>query len=179
MPVPKQTDPKPAPAKPGRPDTSRGRRSRPLRWSWNKPTSSRPRSPRRKKSSRPNGGSFRSSKKPRSCSRDARAMELLTGRAAQPPAAAAIRRRPKPTRWSTPGSSCPARAGLVSDRRQSQQEDDFLFFGFVPGAWKGVRTSFRLSELEAFRGQLGLQRVERDLAFREGRLTDVVPAPDS
>jgi len=35
-----------------------------------------------------------------------------------------------------------------------------------------------LSELESVRNQLGLG-VERDLAFREGKLTNVVPAPDS
>jgi hypothetical protein len=35
-----------------------------------------------------------------------------------------------------------------------------------------------LSELESVRNKLGLG-VERDLAFREGRLTDVVPAPDT
>ena len=36
---------------------------------------------------------------------------------------------------------------------------------------------FLLSELEEVRSPLGLE-VERDLSFREGRLTDVVPAPD-
>jgi hypothetical protein len=36
---------------------------------------------------------------------------------------------------------------------------------------------FLLSELESVRTPLGLQ-VERDLTFREGKLTDVVPAPE-
>ena len=36
---------------------------------------------------------------------------------------------------------------------------------------------FLLSELESVTNQLGLH-VERDLSFREGKLTDVVPAPD-
>ena len=58
----------------------------------------------------------------------------------------------------------------------SQQEDDFLFFGFVVGL-ESEFGYFLLSELESVRTPLGLA-VERDLAFREGRLTDVVPAPD-
>ena len=58
----------------------------------------------------------------------------------------------------------------------SQQEDDFLFFGFVVGLEREFGY-FLLSELENVRTRLGLA-VERDLAFREGRLTDVVPAPD-
>jgi hypothetical protein len=36
---------------------------------------------------------------------------------------------------------------------------------------------FLLSELEGVRTSLGLG-VERDLCFREGKLSDVVPAPD-
>ncbi|MGH9611785.1 MAG: DUF2958 domain-containing protein [Bryobacteraceae bacterium] len=59
----------------------------------------------------------------------------------------------------------------------SPREDDFLFFGFVVGL-ESEFGYFLLSELEALRTPLGLG-VERDLAFREGRLTDVVPAPDS
>src|SRR6266853_938318 len=59
----------------------------------------------------------------------------------------------------------------------SPQEDDFLFFGFVVGL-ESEFGYFLLSELESVRTPLGLG-VERDLAFREGRLTDVVPAPDS
>ncbi len=57
------------------------------------------------------------------------------------------------------------------------QEDDFLFFGFVVGL-ESEFGYFLLSELESVRNQLGLA-VERDLYFREGKLTDVVPAPDS
>jgi hypothetical protein len=57
------------------------------------------------------------------------------------------------------------------------QDDDFLFFGFVIGM-ESEFGYFLLSELESVRNRLGLP-VERDLAFREGRLTEVVPAPDS
>ena len=57
------------------------------------------------------------------------------------------------------------------------QDEDFLFFGFVVG-FESEFGYFLLSELESVRNQLDLG-VERDLAFREGRLTDVVPAPDS
>ena len=56
--------------------------------------------------------------------------------------------------------------------------DDFLFFGWISGS-RNEFGYFLLSELEAFRGLLAVQRVERDLTFTEGRLTDVVPAPDS
>jgi hypothetical protein len=58
----------------------------------------------------------------------------------------------------------------------SQQEDDYLFFGFVVGL-ESEFGYFVLSELERVRTRLGLS-VERDLAFREGKLSDVVPAPD-
>jgi DUF2958 family protein len=58
----------------------------------------------------------------------------------------------------------------------SRQDDDFLFFGFVIG-FESEFGYFLLSELEAVTNRLGLH-VERDLSFREGRLTDVVPAPD-
>src|ERR1700680_1540712 len=58
----------------------------------------------------------------------------------------------------------------------SEQEGDFLFFGFVVGL-DSEFGYFRLSELESVASRLGLH-VERDLAFRQGRLTDVVPAPD-
>lgn len=54
---------------------------------------------------------------------------------------------------------------------------DFLFYGFVNGI-EDEFGHFRLSELEAVRGLFG-ETVERDLTFTEGRLTDVVPAPDS
>ncbi len=58
----------------------------------------------------------------------------------------------------------------------SPKEDDYLFFGFVVGL-ESEFGHFMLSELEAVRTPLGLS-VERDPAFPEGRLTDVVPAPD-
>jgi len=54
--------------------------------------------------------------------------------------------------------------------------DDFLFFGFVNGL-DSEFGYFCLSELESAKGPLGF-RVERDLAFQPGKLTDVVPAPD-
>src|SRR5438309_7853071 len=57
-----------------------------------------------------------------------------------------------------------------------EQDSDFLFFGFVIGL-ESEFGYFLLSELESVTTPLGLH-VERDLAFREGRLTDVVPAPD-
>jgi hypothetical protein len=55
--------------------------------------------------------------------------------------------------------------------------DDFLFFGFVIGL-ESEFGYFVLSELESVRTALGVS-VELDLTFTEGRLTDVVPAPDS
>jgi Protein of unknown function (DUF2958) len=58
-----------------------------------------------------------------------------------------------------------------------EQEGDFLFFGFVVGL-ESEFGYFLLSELETVTTPLGLH-VERDLSFREGRLTDVVPAPDT
>ena len=54
--------------------------------------------------------------------------------------------------------------------------EGFLFFGFMAGP--NEFRQFRLSELEAIRGLFDF-RVERDQTFTEGRLTDVVPAPDS
>ncbi|MGD1096597.1 MAG: DUF2958 domain-containing protein [Bryobacteraceae bacterium] len=59
----------------------------------------------------------------------------------------------------------------------SPEGDEFLFFGFVVGL-ESEFGYFLLSELEEVRNSLGL-KVERDLSFREGRLTDVVPAPDT
>lgn len=59
----------------------------------------------------------------------------------------------------------------------SEQEGDFLFFGFVVGL-ESEFGYFLLSELEAVTTALGLH-VERDLSFHEGKLTDVVPAPDT
>jgi DUF2958 family protein len=58
-----------------------------------------------------------------------------------------------------------------------EQEGDFLFFGFVVGL-ESEFGYFLLSELESVRSPLGGLPVERDLSFREGKLTDVVPAPD-
>src|SRR5690348_5126606 len=57
-----------------------------------------------------------------------------------------------------------------------EQEGDFLFFGFVAGL-DSEFGYFLLSELESVRSALGLP-AERDLYFKEGKLTDVVPAPD-
>ena len=57
-----------------------------------------------------------------------------------------------------------------------EQDGDFLFFGFVVG-FESEFGYFLLSELESVTNPLGLH-VERDLSFREGKLTDVVPAPD-
>jgi len=57
------------------------------------------------------------------------------------------------------------------------QGEDFLFFGFITGQQKDFKC-FLLSELESVRTAVG-SSVERDLHFTEGRLTDVVPAPDS
>lgn len=53
---------------------------------------------------------------------------------------------------------------------------DFLFFGFVSQP-ENKFAEFRLSQLEVLRGPNG-QGVQRDLTFPEGRLTDVVPAPN-
>ena len=58
----------------------------------------------------------------------------------------------------------------------SAEGDEFLFFGFVVGL-ESEFGYFLLSELEGVRSPLGL-KVERDLHFQEGRLTDVVPAPE-
>lgn len=58
-----------------------------------------------------------------------------------------------------------------------EQDGDFLFFGFVIGL-ESEFGYFLLSQLESVTSRLGLH-VERDEAFRQGRLTDVVPAPDS
>ena len=59
----------------------------------------------------------------------------------------------------------------------SAEDDEFLFFGFVVGLEREFGY-FLLSEIEEVRSPLGL-KVERDLAFRQGRLTEVVPAPDT
>jgi len=57
-----------------------------------------------------------------------------------------------------------------------RREKNFFFFGFVVGL-ESEFGYFLLSELESVTSPLGL-RVGRDLYFREGKLTDVVPAPD-
>ena len=60
---------------------------------------------------------------------------------------------------------------------EGEEEDgDFLFFGFVTGL-DNEFGHFRLSELDGLRGP-DSQAVQRDLTFTEGRLTDVVLAPD-
>lgn len=58
----------------------------------------------------------------------------------------------------------------------SEQEGDFLFFGFVVGL-ESQFGYFLLSELEEVTSKFGLH-VERDLHFQPGKFTDVVPAPD-
>jgi len=58
----------------------------------------------------------------------------------------------------------------------SPRENDFLFFGFVVGL-ESEFGYFLLSELEGVRTRLGTT-VEHDLHFKEGKLIDVVPAPD-
>ena len=56
------------------------------------------------------------------------------------------------------------------------EDKDYLFFGFVTGIEPEFGL-FRLSDLENMTGTSG-QKVEVDLNFKEGKLTDVVPAPD-
>jgi hypothetical protein len=58
-----------------------------------------------------------------------------------------------------------------------ERNGDFLFFGLVVGM-DSEFGYFLLSELESVRDPLLNLTVERDLSFTEGRLTDVVPAPD-
>jgi hypothetical protein len=58
----------------------------------------------------------------------------------------------------------------------SLEDEEFLFFCFVIGL-ECEFGYFLLSELEEVQPPLRL-RVERDLHFTEGKLTDVVPAPD-
>ena len=53
---------------------------------------------------------------------------------------------------------------------------DYVFFGFVSGR-ESEFAEFHLSDLDAMRSLIG-QAVQRDLTFSEGRLTDVVPAPE-
>jgi len=56
------------------------------------------------------------------------------------------------------------------------EDGDYLFFGFVTGL-ESEFGSFRLSELLSVRGPGG-ETVRLDPDFTEGKLTDVVPAPD-
>ena len=56
------------------------------------------------------------------------------------------------------------------------EDGDFLFFGFVTGIADEFG-QFRLSEPLSITGPSG-QAVESDPNFKEGKLTDVVPAPD-
>lgn len=56
------------------------------------------------------------------------------------------------------------------------QSNDYLLFGFVVGL-ESEFGYFLLSELEQLHSPLNVP-VERDLTFTEGRLTDVVPAPE-
>lgn len=60
---------------------------------------------------------------------------------------------------------------------EGQTEDgDFMFFGFVIGN-DAEFGHFLLSELQSICGPHSAA-VMRDLEFQEGKLTDVVPAPD-
>ena len=68
----------------------------------------------------------------------------------------------------------PAWAWYVFEGQPEGQ--DYVFFGFVSGR-ESEFAQFRLSDLEAMRSLIG-QEVQRDLTFPEGRLTDVVPAPE-
>ena len=53
--------------------------------------------------------------------------------------------------------------------------DDFVFYGWI--ANRNGFGMFRLTELESIRGLFD-SRVELDLSFIPGKLTDVVPPPD-
>jgi hypothetical protein len=75
-----------------------------------------------------------------------------------------------------PGSIFPARPEAWYVIEGQPEDKDFLFFGFLAGP--NEFRQFRLSELERIRGLFD-SRVECDQTFTEGRLTDVVPAPDS
>jgi len=56
------------------------------------------------------------------------------------------------------------------------EDEDYVFFGFVAGI-EAEFGLFRLSEQESITGTSG-QKIEIDSNFKEGKLTDVVPAPD-
>ena len=64
---------------------------------------------------------------------------------------------------------------MVRHRRRPTRKR-FLLFGIVVDL-EGEFGCFLVSEFESVRTPLGLA-AERDRAFREGRLTDVEPAPD-
>jgi hypothetical protein len=58
----------------------------------------------------------------------------------------------------------------------SPEGDDYRFFGYVQGL-EDEWGYFMLSELMSAKGPVGL-RIERDVHFKSGRFTAVVPAPD-
>jgi len=57
-----------------------------------------------------------------------------------------------------------------------EQKGDFVFYGLAMDDDADF-CFFRLSELKSV-GTTSSRKVERDLSFVSGRLTDVVPAPD-
>ena len=57
-----------------------------------------------------------------------------------------------------------------------QVGDDFEFYGYIRGDRESWDT-FLLSDLEISRGPDG-SSVERDLKFKPGNFTEIVPAPD-
>lgn len=88
-----------------------------------------------------------------------------------------LRRRLSPMDWQEIESDPPVYAKVVFPKERTLYimagepvGNDYVLFAFVSGF--GQPATFHVSELEA----LG---AERDKAFREGRFTDVVPAPDS
>jgi hypothetical protein len=58
----------------------------------------------------------------------------------------------------------------------SPEGDDYRFFGYVQGL-EDEWGYFMLSELMSAKGPLGLG-IERDIHFKSGRFTAVVPAPE-
>jgi len=80
------------------------------------------------------------------------------------------------SRWCTRNSFCPVPLTWYVIEG-SPQGEEFLSYGFVVGIESefGLFPAFRTRKKFAASWDFGL---ERDLAFREGRLTDVVPAPD-
>src|SRR4029077_14835221 len=122
--------------------------------------------PRWKRRSRPSASSCKSSKRPGRSSRPARAMKLLTDelRASLSPlySQEAEAEPVVYAKFFLPGTGWTWYA-----TEGSEQEGDFLFFGFVVGL-ESEFGYFLLSELETVRSPLGLA-VERDLFFREGK----------